>query len=59
MTNRTAKTFALASIKLIQSDSMRAWALGAHNLPIIITMASIHKGTKADFAANLTLTAMG
>ncbi len=59
MTNRNTKTFTLSAIKLIESASMREWASNAHNLPLITAASATYKGTRADFAAYLTMVAMG
>ena len=59
MQHRNNKIFTLSSIALIESVSMRDWALGTHNLPIIIKMASTYKGSRQNFATYLTSVAMG
>lgn len=60
----TPEAFTSEAIGLIQSESIRAWASSAHNLPILrrfaaATLAKNPEAKPADFATYLTLLAMG
>jgi len=64
MSSTKTSAFLTTSLNLIASESIRAWAQSAHNLPIITKMASaaLTKNPKADpqgFATYLTTLAMG